>query len=74
MTRPTTFPTIPLEEIRSLMNQPEPEDILHSGAAVCLNCGHPASDHDLNSDTCWRTTHENGEVAICGCRSYSSLS
>lgn len=65
----TKFPTIPLAQIQHLIAQAEILDA-EDATATCLNCGHPASDHAIENDTCWHATTHDGKVKICSCRSW----
>ena len=69
VTRQTKFPTIPLERIQHLIARAEILDA-EDAAATCLNCGHPASDHAIENDTCWHTTTRDGKVKICSCQAW----
>jgi hypothetical protein len=70
MTKETTFATVTLDEIRHLIPQAEnsASDVLHG--ILCQSCGHPASDHNLDNDTCWHVNQHEGTVIICNCRGW----
>lgn len=69
MPQKTKFPTIPLERIQHLIAQAEILDA-EEAAANCADCGHPASDHAIENETCWHTTTHNGKVQICTCKGW----
>jgi hypothetical protein len=69
MPKRTTFPTVELESIRHLLPQAAILDS-EDAAAICLNCGHPAADHNFDYDTCWHVLEEKGAAGICKCEGW----
>lgn len=73
MSKRTEFLTVPSESIRELLKQAEileAEEAAANAVAICLACGHPASDHSFENRTCWHSTIQNGNVTICNCRGW----
>lgn len=70
MPKRTRFPTIDIHRIRHLIEQAEILDA-EDAAEICLNCGHPSSDHDIEHDTCGHSAIQDGKATICDCKGWS---
>ena len=71
MQRRTTFETVPLDQIEHLIVHAEYSDAESDGPTTCQECGHPASDHELDSETCWHEIRPTDDIIkLCCCRGY----